>query len=91
MYPLLRPGALVVIDDSRRKIVAGGWRHEFERPIYFLERRDGYVCGWCSLVGGRLVLQPHPASMCLPSVYAYPSEIEVIGQVVAVAMFLEPK
>ncbi len=88
MYPLLQPGALVLIDEGRRKILAGGWSNEFERPIYFFELRDGYACGWCTLTDNRLVLQPHPASLCKPVVYLYPSEIDVVGQVVGVAMRL---
>lgn len=90
MYPLMQPGSLVLIDESRRKIVNGGWGNEFERPIYFLEHRDGYACGWCNLNEGQLVLQPHPASQCNPEVFSYPSEIDVIGQVVGVAMRLDP-
>lgn len=89
MYPILQPGALVLIDESRRKIVNAGWTTEFERPIYFLEHRAGCVIGWCTLNGGQLVIQPHPASQCLPVVYAYPSDIDVIGQVSGVAMILD--
>jgi transcriptional regulator with XRE-family HTH domain len=89
MYPILQPGALVLIDESRRKILSSGWSSEFERPIYFLEHRGGCVVGWCALNEGQLVLQPHPSSPCLPAVYAYPSEIDVIGQVCGVAMILE--
>lgn len=89
MFPIIPPGSLVVIDDTR-KIRSSGWRTEFERPIYFFEHRDGYACSWCTLRGGRLILQPHPASSCEPESYEYPSEIEVIGQVTQVAMSLEP-
>ena len=89
MYPLLQPGSLLLIDESRRKVVNSGWASEFDRPIYFCEHRQGYVCGWCSLNGNQLVLQPHPASTCEPEVYAYPSEIDVIGQVTGVAMRLD--
>ncbi|HLH39779.1 MAG TPA: helix-turn-helix transcriptional regulator [Bryobacteraceae bacterium] len=88
MFPIVPPGSLVVIDDTRRRIATGGWSTEFERPIYFLENRDGYCCGWCSLREGQLTVQPHPASMEDPEVFAYPSEIEVIGQVTRVAMSL---
>ncbi len=88
MYPLLQPGSLVVIDETKRKILSGGWSNEFERPIYFLEHREGYLCGWCTLDGGRVMVQPHPASMCNPTVYAFPDEIDVIGQVTGVAMRL---
>jgi len=87
MYPLVQPGALVLIDESRRKIVnAEG--NEFERPVYFLEHRAGYVFGWCALKDSQLILLPHPASGCQPVVYLYPSEIDVIGQITGVAMIL---
>jgi transcriptional regulator with XRE-family HTH domain len=89
MFPVIPPGSLVVIDDSKRKIVTSGWTSEFERPIYFLEHREGYVCGWCSMKDGNLIVQPHPASNCDPNVYLYPEEIEVVGQVTRVALSLE--
>jgi hypothetical protein len=90
MFPIIPPGSLVVIDDTKRKIISTGWRSEFERPIYFLEHRDGYVCGWCALRDGTLTVQPHPASLYDPRTYAYPEEIEVIGQVMQVGMSLDP-
>jgi hypothetical protein len=89
MYPLLQPGSFVLIDETRRKIVNTGWTNEFERPIYFLEHRKGFACGWCTLNESQLILQPHPASMCNPEVYSYPDEVEVIGQVTGVAMRLD--
>ena len=89
MFPLIPPGSLVVIDDSKRRIINSGWLTEFERPIYFLEHREGYLCGWCSLHDGTLIVQPHPASGSDAESYAYPSEIEVIGQVTRVALNLE--
>lgn len=90
MYPLLQPGALIVIDEGKRKVAKDGWTNEFERPIYFLEHREGYFCGWCSLVDKQLVLMPHPASGRPPTLFRYPEEIDVIGQVTAVAMQLDP-
>jgi transcriptional regulator with XRE-family HTH domain len=90
MFPIIPPGSLVVIDDSRRRILNSGWRSEFERPIYFLEHRSGYVFGWCTLQDDRLTLQPHPSSLSQPASYAHPDEIEVIGQITQVAMTLEP-
>jgi len=91
MYPLLLPGSLVVIDDSRRKIAAGGWTNEHERPIYFLEHRGGHACGWCAITGSLLVVQPHPACNQVPQVFAFPSEVDVLGEVVGVAMRLGPR
>jgi len=90
MYPVLQPGSLVLIDQNRRKIAADGWTSEFDRPIYFLEHRDGYRVGWCSRVGGRLLLEPHPAAQQAPTIFDN-SDIDVIGQVAGVAMLLESK
>jgi transcriptional regulator with XRE-family HTH domain len=91
MFPILRPGSLVLIDEERRKIARGGWSDEFERPIYFLEYRHGFLCGWCALHGGTLAVQPHPASEKAPSLFKFPAEIEVVGQVVGMAMLLDGK
>jgi hypothetical protein len=89
MYPVVQPGALVMIDEGKRKISAGAWSNEFERPIYFLEHRGGFVFGWCTLKENQLVVQPHPASHCVPQVFVYPAEIDVIGQISGVAMLLD--
>jgi len=91
MYPILQPGSLVAIDESRRKIASSGWTNEFDRPIYFLEHRGGWVCGWCALLDDRLLVLPHPASHRAPLMFEYPNEIDVIGQVAGVAMLLESR
>jgi transcriptional regulator with XRE-family HTH domain len=89
MYPLLQPGSFVVIDETSRKIQADGWNSEFERPIYFLETRDGHMCGWCSQNDDKLILLPHPASGETPIILSQPSDADVVGQVVGVAMILD--
>ena len=91
MYPILHPGSLVVIDDSRRKIAPGGWSSEHDRPIYFLETRQGYLCGWCTQSDGRLLVQPHPSSQQQPRLFDNPSQVDILGQVIGVAMFLESR
>ncbi|MDX2179704.1 MAG: hypothetical protein SFV18_08940 [Bryobacteraceae bacterium] len=89
MYPVLLPGSLVVIDETKRKIVMSGWNNEQERPIYFLEHRTGYACGWCWLSEKILTVQPHPSSQTPPIQFRYPEEVEIIGQITGVAMHLE--
>jgi hypothetical protein len=50
LEPMIRPGTIVHIDTQKRSIsLRKDWKHEFQRPIYFLMARDGYVCGWCEL------------------------------------------
>jgi hypothetical protein len=88
MYPLLMPGTFLQIDQKKTRISAGEWRSEYERPIYFFELREGFVASWSSLQEGKIVLQPHPLSP-EPVRMLDPHEVEVIGQVVAVAMRLQ--
>ncbi len=92
MYPLLLPGSFVQVDESRHDVTAGPWRTEYERPIYFIETRDGWTACWCSLSSNReeLILQPHPLSPNpMPRTMSHPQEAEIIGQVVGVAMRLD--
>jgi transcriptional regulator with XRE-family HTH domain len=88
MHPVLHPGSLVLIDQNRRRIVNGGWANELDRPIYFLEHRSGYRCGWCVQHDSSLLVQPHPSSQSYPEIFD-PSEVDIIGQVTGVAMLLE--
>jgi hypothetical protein len=88
MFPLLPPGTFLQVDESRNKIVQGMWRTELERPIYFVETRDGYTCCWCHLKGEQIVLQPHPLSPVPVRMLRHPQEAEVIGQVVGIALKL---
>jgi len=88
MYPLIPPGSFVQVDETKNKVAEGHWRSEYERPIYFVETRDGHTCCWCSLSGEKIILQPHPLSPAAARVLPYPQEAEVIGQVVGLAMKL---
>lgn len=86
LYPLIRPGSLVQIDPSQRKIGVAKWRTEFERPIYFIELRDGYLCSWCQLDRGQLLVIPHPQSRMTVRHFDYPTQADVVGRVTGVAM-----
>lgn len=88
MYPLLLPGSFLQVDESRNEVVEGAWRSEYERPIYFVETREGFTCCWCSVEGDEITLQPHPLSPARIRVALHPQDAEVIGQVVGVAMRL---
>jgi transcriptional regulator with XRE-family HTH domain len=88
MYPVLQPGSFVQIDESRNQVTEGGWRSEYERPIYFIETREGHICSWCRQTGEKLIALPHPLSPVPPKVFRFPKEAEVLGQVIGVAMRL---
>ena len=82
MYPMIRPGALLKIDTSQNKLTAQTWRNEYERPIFFIELRGAYACGWCELQGNQLLVIPHPSSPAKVRRFTYPREAEIVGRVV---------
>lgn len=88
MYPLLLPGSFVQVDEDRCRVEEKKWHSELERPIYFIETREGHVCCWCSVRRGEIVLQSHPLSPVPARILKHPQEAEVLGQVVGVAMRL---
>jgi len=86
LFPLIRPGSLVEIDANQRKISTEKWNTEFDRPVYFVELRNGYVCSWCQVDRGQLIVIPHPHSHQDVRRFDYPSQAEIIGRVTGVAM-----
>jgi transcriptional regulator with XRE-family HTH domain len=90
MYPLLLPGCFIQVDESKDHVVnEGAWRSEYERPIYFVETREGHICCWCSVKGDCIILQPHPLSPVPVRMMRYRQEADVVGQVVGIAMRLD--
>ncbi len=83
MYPLIRPGALLEIDTSQNKLHSVSWHNEFDRPIYFVELRAAYACGWCELQGNQLLIIPHHSSPASVRRFIFPREAEIVGRVVA--------
>jgi hypothetical protein len=86
LYPLIRPGSFVEIDDRQNKVKPGNWKNEFDRPIFFVELRDGYACSWCELDGNQLLLIPCPQSRGQIRHVRYPTEADIVGRVTAVTM-----
>jgi hypothetical protein len=90
MNPAVPAGSLLIVDDTKRRIQATGWRNQAERPIYFLEHREGHYCRWCSVKDGQISLIPDPSSEA--PVLTFPTgEIDIIGQVIGLAMSLDPE
>jgi transcriptional regulator with XRE-family HTH domain len=89
MHPLLRSGAAVQI-DTRLRAVSHKCASEYERHIYLLELRTGYLCCWCEIRGDRLFAIPHPSSGKPLLDLAYPRDVDVVGRVVRIFMRLGP-
>jgi transcriptional regulator with XRE-family HTH domain len=89
--PMIPAGSIVQIDTRQRAISSRkDWTHEFQRPIYFLMTREGYVCGWCELdrAADWLTLIPHPLSPASSQRRKYRTDIESLGRVISVAIRL---
>ena len=90
MAPLYPPGTFVQI-DAKQTHVGRGWAKKpmaqspYARPIYFLDIRTGYACGWCEIKDGVLTLIPHPDSGEPVRTFRYPSEVDVVGRVTGIA------
>lgn len=83
MNPLIRPGSVVEIDTRQTKVPSiSPSPNEFEKPVFFVELRDGYAFGWCEMQGRRLVIRPHPLSRAQHREFEYPKEAEIVGRVV---------
>jgi transcriptional regulator with XRE-family HTH domain len=94
MAPLLPPGSFVQIDAKQNRIKKGPFKKSsseshFARPIYFLDIRKGYKCGWCEQKDRVLTLIPHPDSGEQTQTFRYPDEVSVVGRVTAVTMSIE--
>src|SRR5215475_12050925 len=86
--PIIRPGSVVAIDVRQNKVTMSGWRNVMDRPIYFVELRDGYACCWCELDGNHLMLIPCPESPVQVRQVRYPTDGDILGRVTAVSMSL---
>jgi transcriptional regulator with XRE-family HTH domain len=84
MEPILRPGSVVLVDVSVRRLQENDWANEYDRPMYFVELHDGYRCGWFQQEGARLAMQPHPLSRCMPESWITPDDAEIVGRVVGI-------
>jgi len=86
LFPLIRPGSFVQIDAEQKKIEWANWSNEFDRPIYFIELRDEYVCSWCELKDNNLLLVPYPQIKNQVRQVRFPHDAGVLGRVTAVSM-----
>jgi hypothetical protein len=94
MSPLIPPGTFVQIDAKQTRVKSSSGKKSsalspFSRPIYFLDIRTGYACGWCEIKDGQLTLIPHPDSGEQTRTFRYPDEVDVVGRVTGIAMRIE--
>ncbi len=88
LHPFIRPGSFVRIDPRQKKIPSVNWHSDHDRPIFFVELRERYVCCWCEMHDGRLILIPTQQSKRRAQELRYPTDATIVGRVTAVTMTL---
>ena len=86
LFPLIRPGSFVQIDPRQKGIPPLGWHGDHDRPVYFFELRDSYVCSWCELHDSDLILVPSHESGRHARHVRYPNDVTIVGRVTALSM-----
>jgi transcriptional regulator with XRE-family HTH domain len=83
LYPIVRPGAFVRIDPHQKRPTMH-WHSDHDRPIFFVELRERYVCTWCEMLDGRLILVPSQQSKRRTQQVRYPAEATIVGRVTGI-------
>jgi transcriptional regulator with XRE-family HTH domain len=81
MYPLIRPGSILAIDVTQQKVETGPWNNKLDRPIYLVELRDGFTCGWCERSDNKLRIVSYRSASVRE--FVCPQDAEIVGRVVA--------
>jgi transcriptional regulator with XRE-family HTH domain len=88
LHPFIRPGSFVRIDPRQKRIPPVNWHTDFDRPVFFVELREKYICTWCEMHDGQLILIPSQQSQRRAQHVRYPTDATIVGRVTAVAMTL---
>ena len=86
LHPFVRPGSFVEIDSRQKGIPPVTWHSDHDRPVFFVELREKYLCTWCERHGNKLILIPSPESGGHAQQVQYPGDATIVGRVTAVAM-----
>ena len=85
--PLVAPHSVVVLDESKvtPPSRAENHRHNWDRPIFAIRHEGKTFCGYLEAHGSNLVLLPHPSASGTPRMVFRRRQVEILGQIVAVA------
>jgi hypothetical protein len=89
LRPMFPAGSIVLVDITKRAVLPKeNWTHAFQRPIYLLRSKEGYLCGWCEFdeTSQWLTVIPHPQSSASSQRWRYQTEVENLGRVVGIVI-----
>jgi transcriptional regulator with XRE-family HTH domain len=86
LYPYLENGLLVAVNRRKKRPLHFPSKPAWQQPVYMILKRDGtYVCACCGVENGTLVIHPYSSKFHRSERIRYHQDVEIVGQVVAVA------
>lgn len=86
MYPYLANNVVAIVNHRRKIPFHFPSKPAWKQPVYLLAQRDGpHLCACCDVENSTLVIRPYTEQFSSAVQFRYPKEIEVVGQIVAIA------
>jgi hypothetical protein len=86
LNPYFTDGLLALVNRRRKTPFHFPSKPVWKQPVYLLLERDGkYVCVCCGLEDGTLVIHPYTEQFHRAVQFGHHKDIEVVGQIVAIA------
>jgi hypothetical protein len=86
LHPYFANGLLAVVNRRKKTPFHFASKPLWKQPVYLLLQRDGkYLCACCGLENGALVIHPYTEHFHRAVQFSHHKEIEVVGQIVAIA------
>lgn len=89
LLPYFRSGMLALVNRRRKTPFYFASKPLWKQPVYLLLQRDGkYLCACCGIENGSLVIHPYTEHFHRAVQFRHHKDIEVVGQIVAIARTL---
>ena len=86
LHPYLAEGLLVMVNRRKKTPLHFGSKSWWQQPLYIILTRDGsYLACCCAVENGLLVIHPYSRDFHRSSQYRLHQDVEVVGQIVAIA------
>jgi len=86
LHPYLADGLVVLVNRRRKAPLHFASKPLWQQPIYVVLKRDGtYLAGCCGVENGALVVYPYTQNFRRNEEYRLHQDVEVVGQIVAIA------
>lgn len=89
LHPYFATDELAAVNRRRKTPFFFPAKPLWKQPVYLLQKRNGeYLCACCDRENGTLVVHPYTEHFSGALQFRYRKDIEVVGQIVAIARWL---